>query len=119
LLSTAGAKEYEVNRPLGVCKLGDTGYARYSGNQYSGKLTLPINEKGNAAKYYEVNFSVIGGGCCRALALLWGQNWCILGRRQMKYITSPQVTLPPAMLSGNVTTLLSKRYFKYHLHFVE
>jgi hypothetical protein len=41
--------------------LGDTGYARYSGNQYSGKLTLPINEKGNAAKYYEVNFSVIGG----------------------------------------------------------
>ena len=58
---TAGAKEYEVNRPLGVCKLGDTGYARYSGNQYSGKLTLPINEKGNAAKYYEVNFSVIGG----------------------------------------------------------
>ena len=58
---TAGAKEYEVNRPLGVCKLGDTGYARYSGNQYSGKLTLPINEKGNSAKYYEVNFSVIGG----------------------------------------------------------
>jgi hypothetical protein len=48
-----------VVRPYGICELGDTGYNRYSGNQYSGKHIPPRTDIASLASLASLAFLTI------------------------------------------------------------